>query len=108
MSVSGCIGGLIECLENACNRLNLLTEIHLQHYSDRMNSEFNALSEKIDKLAELTQFLRRENAELRLKIAAMSSENAILTAKMQQAHQRVSALLEQIPDPLRQHNEESA
>nr|WP_025917244.1 hypothetical protein [Herminiimonas sp. CN] len=73
-----------------------------------MNSEFHLLSEKIDKLAELAQFLRRENAELRLKIALMSSENAILTEKMQQAHQRVSALLEQIPDPLQQQDEEPA
>ncbi|MEO8170016.1 MAG: DUF904 domain-containing protein [Oxalobacteraceae bacterium] len=72
-----------------------------------MNSEFNLLSEKIDKLAELTHFLRRENAELRLKNAAMSSENTILAAKIQQAHQRVSALLEQIPEP-RQQDEESA
>lgn len=72
-----------------------------------MNSEFNLLSEKIDKLAELTQFLRRENAELRLKNAAMSSENTILAAKIQQAHQRVSALLEQIPEP-QQQDEESA
>ncbi|MEO6353884.1 MAG: DUF904 domain-containing protein [Burkholderiaceae bacterium] len=79
----------------------------MNHYSHKMNSEFNLLSEKIDKLAELTQFLRRENAELRLKNAAMSSENTILAAKIQQAHQRVSALLEQIPEP-RQQDEESA
>lgn len=84
-----------------------MTEIHLHHYSGSMNSEFHLLSEKIDKLAELTQFLRRENAELRLKIAAMSSENAILTAKMQQAHQRLAALLEQMPEP-QQQDEESA
>lgn len=84
-----------------------MTEIHLHHYSGRMNSEFHLLSEKIDKLAELTQFLRRENAELRLKIAAMSSENTILTAKMQQAHQRLATLLEQIPEP-QQQDQESA
>lgn len=72
-----------------------------------MNSEFNLLSEKIDKLAEMAQFLRHENAELRLRITAKSSENTILTEKMQQAHQRVSALLAQIPDP-QQQDEESA
>lgn len=71
-----------------------------------MNSEFYLLSEKIDKLAELAQFLRRENAELRLKIAAMSSENAILAAKRQQAHQRLSALLEQMPDPQQRDKEQ--
>ncbi|MGV8892678.1 MAG: DUF904 domain-containing protein [Burkholderiaceae bacterium] len=64
-----------------------------------MNSEFNLLSEKIDKLAEMAQAKRRENAQLRLRIAAMSTENTLLTAKIQQAHQRVSALLDQIPDP---------
>jgi uncharacterized protein (TIGR02449 family) len=73
-----------------------------------MNSEFHLLSEKIDKLAELTQFLRRENAELRLKIAALSSENTTLAEKMQQAQQRVSAVLEQLPDPQQQQSEETA
>ncbi|NMM36394.1 MAG: DUF904 domain-containing protein [Glaciimonas sp.] len=74
-----------------------------------MNSEFNLLSEKIDKLAEMAQFLRHENAELRLKIATMSSENTTLTAKMREAHQRVSALLDQIPGPqLECQQEESA
>ena len=81
--------------------------MRLRHYSGGMNSEFHILSEKIDKLAELTQFLRRENAELRLKIAAMSSENATLTEKMQQAHRRLATLLEQIPEP-QQQDEESA
>jgi len=70
-----------------------------------MNSEFHLLSEKIDKLAELTQSLRRENAELRLKISAMSAENAALTVKMQQAHQRLAALLKQIPEPQQQDEE---
>lgn len=79
----------------------------MHHYSGEMNSEFHLLSEKIDKLAELTQFLRRENAELRLKISAMSSENAALTVKMQQAHQRLAALLKQIPE-LQQQDEEPA
>lgn len=88
--------------------MNRLTEIHLHYYSDNMNSEFHLLSEKIDKLAELTQFLRRENAELRLKIAALSSENTTLAEKMQQAQQRVSAVLEQLPDPHQQQSEEVA
>ena len=73
-----------------------------------MNSEFHLLSEKIDQLAELTQFLRRENAGLRLKVAAMSSENTTLVEKMQQAQQRVSALLEQLPDPQQRQDGEAA
>lgn len=80
----------------------------MRPYSGRMNSEFNLLSEKIDKLAEMAQFLRRENAELRLRIAAMSSEHALMAAKIQQAHQRVSALLDQIPDPQDQGKQEEA
>lgn len=87
--------------------MNRLTEIRLHLYSGRMNSEFNLLSEKIDQLAELAQFLRRENAELRLKIAAMSAENAVLSEKMQQAHQRVSVLLEQMQEPQPQQDEAS-
>ncbi len=73
-----------------------------------MNSEFHLLSEKIDQLAELTQFLRRENAGLRLKVAAMSSENTTLVEKMQQAQQRVLALLEQLPDPQQRQDGEAA
>lgn len=72
-----------------------------------MNSEFHLLSEKIDKLAELTQFLRRENAELRLKIVDISSENTVLIEKMQQAQQRVSAVLEQLPDPQQSQDQEA-
>lgn len=70
-----------------------------------MNSEFHLLSEKIGKLAELAQFLRRDNADLRLKIASMAADNTLLTAKMQQAHHRLSALLEQIPDT-QQHQQD--
>lgn len=72
-----------------------------------MNSEFHLLSEKIDSLAELTQFLRRENAELRLKIAAISSENTVLIEKMQQAQQRISAVLDQLPDPGQRQDQEA-
>jgi FtsZ-binding cell division protein ZapB len=71
-----------------------------------MVSEFHQLSEKISQLAELAQSLRRENADLRLAMAALTAENADLSARIQQAHQRVSALLEKIPAP--DESEESA
>jgi cell division protein ZapB len=77
--------------------LNLLTEISLQHYSDEMISDFHQLYEKISQLAELAQSLRRENAELRLNAAALVAENAALSKRMQEAHLRVTALLDKIP-----------
>lgn len=71
-----------------------------------MLSEFHSLSEKIRQLAELTQSLRRENAELRARMSAIEAENAELSGRMQQAHRRVSALLERIP--LSEQGEEAA
>ncbi len=62
-----------------------------------MISDFDYLSEKIRQLAELAQLLRRENADLRLQASALASENAELGRRMQQAHQRVAALLEAVP-----------
>jgi FtsZ-binding cell division protein ZapB len=71
-----------------------------------MTSEFHLLSEKINQLAELTQSLRRENADLRLNTAAVAAENADLSKRMQEAYKRISALLEKIPSP--EKNEETA
>jgi cell division protein ZapB len=62
-----------------------------------MNSEFHQLPEKINRLADLAQALRHENAELRLSRAALASENADLSRRIQDACQRVAALLEKIP-----------
>lgn len=78
--------------------LNLLTEIPPPHYSGGMISDFNLLSQKISQLAELAQSLRRENADLRLSMAALAANNTDLTARMNEAHQRVSALLAQMPE----------
>lgn len=66
-------------------------------YSGGMIPEFHQLSEKIVQLAELTQALRRENAELRLTQAALSAENADLARRIDEAYKRVSALLDKIP-----------
>jgi cell division protein ZapB len=83
-----------------------LTALPLGHYSGGMNSEFDLLAEKINGLAELAQALRRENAELRLKVTEMTAENADLSRRMLEAHQRVAALLEKLP--LSEHDEEVA
>ena len=62
-----------------------------------MSSEFHQLSEKVAQLAAMTQSLRRENADLRLNVAALTTENAELSQRMDEAHQRVAALLEKLP-----------
>lgn len=76
-----------------------------------MISDFSQLSQKISQLAELTVSLRRENAELRQYAVSLGAENAELHRRMQQAHARVSALMERLPaEPqIEQHDaEESA
>lgn len=64
-----------------------------------MISDFQDLSEKISQLAALTQSLRSENAELRMRAVSLEAENTELAHRMQQAHDRVAALLEKIPAP---------
>jgi hypothetical protein len=57
-----------------------------------MISEFQDLSDKIDRLAELTQSLRQENAQLR-------QSNKLLALTVAEAQRRIQILLEQIPAP---------
>lgn len=64
-----------------------------------MVSDFQKLSEKIIQLAEMTQQLRRENADLRLHATALASENSHMSQRMQEAHHRVTALMERYPSP---------
>jgi cell division protein ZapB len=79
--------------------LNQLTGLHSRHYSGGMISDFDTLAQKIGQLADLTQTLRHENAELRRKVEYLAAENFDLGGRIQEAHQRVAALLEQIPAP---------
>lgn len=62
-----------------------------------MISEFNELSDKIDRLAELTQSLRRENATLRQSNALLAAENEAFMLRLSEAQRRVEALLASIP-----------
>ena len=62
-----------------------------------MISEFNDLSIKIDRLAELTQSLRRENASLRQSNALLAAENDAFMDRLSEAQRRVEALLATIP-----------
>ncbi|GGI20508.1 DUF904 domain-containing protein [Oxalicibacterium faecigallinarum] len=76
---------------------NLLTLVPPDLYSCGMISDFQTLSQKIEQLAALTQALRSENAELRLRSSALTEENAQLSRRMQEAHDRVAALIDSMP-----------
>lgn len=64
-----------------------------------MISDFELLAQKVDALAALTDTLRRENAALRTHVATLTTENGGLQQRMQTAHERVAALLSQLPQP---------
>ena len=61
-----------------------------------MISEFQELSDKIDRLAQLTQSLRSENYLLRQANALLSAENVDFKHRLLQAQQRVEAVLAQL------------
>ncbi len=67
-----------------------------------MISEFQDLSDKIDRLAQLTQSLRAENYLLRQANSLLSAENLSFKERMLLAQSRVEALLEQFPAPAAQ------
>lgn len=62
-----------------------------------MSSEFLQLAEKVTQLAQLAQGLREENAELRRKVKLLSEDNTTLATRVDQAYQRVAAVLAQLP-----------
>jgi uncharacterized protein (TIGR02449 family) len=61
-----------------------------------MISEFQELSDKIDRLAQLAQTLRSENYLLRQANALLSVENLDFKNRLLQAQQRVEAMLAQL------------
>ena len=67
-----------------------MTEIPLADYSEKMNSEFSSLVEKVNLLAEQSHSLRRENAALRGELAG-------LTARMNEVHDRIATLIRTMP-----------
>lgn len=85
-----------------------LTSIRLPNYSGGMISEFHELAEKIDRLAEMASALRRENAGLRMRTATLEAENTELSQRMLEAQRRVAALLDKLPAPATQADEETA
>ena len=80
-------------------RGNRLTDFPRPPYSDGMISEFDDLSDKIDRLAALTQSLRRENAQLRQSNAMLSAENVAFMDRLAEAQRRLEALLAKLPAP---------
>jgi FtsZ-binding cell division protein ZapB len=64
-----------------------------------MISEFQDLSDKIDRLAQLTQSLRSENYLLRQANALLSAENVDFKNRLIAAQHRVEALLAQLEPP---------
>jgi cell division protein ZapB len=64
-----------------------------------MISDFQDLSDKITRLAEMTLSLRRENASLRQSNALLGAENLAFMERLSEAQRRVEALLETIPAP---------
>ncbi|MES2760068.1 MAG: hypothetical protein V4693_22060 [Pseudomonadota bacterium] len=62
-----------------------------------MISEFQELSDKIDRLAEMTAALRRENASLRQSNAILTAEKVGYMGLLAEAQRRVAALLDKIP-----------
>lgn len=62
-----------------------------------MISDFELLAEKVARLAELAHALRSENAGLRNDLMSLTTQNADLQQRMHQAHDRVAALLAQLP-----------
>ena len=76
-----------------------MTEIPWHPYSYGMISEFQDLSDKIDRLAEMTTSLRRENALLRQSNALLGRENEAFMERLSEAQRRVEALLAHVPAP---------
>jgi FtsZ-binding cell division protein ZapB len=62
-----------------------------------MISEFQELSDKINRLAEMTLSLRRENAALRQSNALLARENEAYEECLNEAQRRIEALLAELP-----------
>ena len=70
-----------------------------------MISEFQDLSDKIERLAELVGSLRRENALLRQTNKLLSEENMAFVERLTEAQRRVEAVIERLPAPAGEEGE---
>jgi uncharacterized protein (TIGR02449 family) len=65
-----------------------------------MDSDLDALEQKIADIARLVGQLRAENLHLRQQLAALENDKRLLHERMEAARARVEALLARIPEPL--------
>ena len=63
-----------------------------------MESEFDALEERLAQVVQRLEALRGENRDLRQQLAQRTDENARLGEKLAAAKTRIEALLKQIPE----------
>lgn len=63
-----------------------------------MNTELDALDDRVNQLVQLCQKLRKDNMELRQQVASSYSENKRLNEKIEAAKARLEALLKQVPE----------
>jgi len=64
-----------------------------------MISEFQDLSDKIERLAELVVSLRGENAQLRQTNLLLNEVNMALVERIVEVQHKVEAVIEQLPAP---------
>jgi cell division protein ZapB len=64
-----------------------------------MISEFQDLSDKIERLAELVVSLRSENAQLRHTNLLLNEVNTALIERIVEVQHKVEAVIEQLPAP---------
>lgn len=64
-----------------------------------MISEFQDLSDKIERLAELVVSLRAENAQLRQTNLVLNEVNMALVERIVEVQHKVEAVIEQLPAP---------
>ena len=64
-----------------------------------MISEFQDLSDKIERLAELVVSLRSENAQLRQTNLLLNEVNTALIERIVEVQHKVEAVIEQLPAP---------
>ena len=65
--------------------------------SRAMLEDLDTLARKVTELAAMAQSLRTENQQLRAQLAAASAELDTLRGRVEQATQRLDAMLERLP-----------
>ena len=65
-----------------------------------MLEDLDKLDRKVRELAQMAQGLRTENQQLRAQLAAASAELETLRGRVEQATQRLDAMLERLPPPV--------